>query len=365
MLDWIPSDIYRGVYYSIILLFVITFTYSASKRPINAIGIDNPSLKAKEWASFLLLIFLLFMVGLRPTYWIFTDMFTYSAIFLEYVHNPENLLWEEDFLFDKYNRLLALTRSEVIFFFTTFLIYIGGIYRFSSRVFNRYRYAAFLMAVTSMSFFAYGVNTIRAGMAASLVLIGLSYLDNIKKALPIFFLAAGVHTSMLLPIAAVTISYLLPKTKLILLLWASSIALSSILGGWFETFFTSLGFDDDRLNDYLLAEETGYNIGFRWDFLLYSSVPVIIGWYVVIKRGISDRFYLILLNSYLIANSFWVLVIRANFSDRFAYLSWFLMPFVIIYPLLKFPLWKNQYAKVGLAVFLNFLFTLTLFLLRP
>ncbi|MGL4993841.1 MAG: EpsG family protein [Bacteroidales bacterium] len=315
----------------------------------------------------LLLLFVLTMIGLRPLYWIFTDMYSYSSMFNDYVNNPETIKWEEDFIFDKYNRLLALTKSELLFFFTTTLIYIGGIYRFSTRVFGKYRYAALLMAVTSMSFFAYGVNTIRAGMAASLVLVGLSYLDNLKKALPILLIAAGVHTSMLLPIAAIGISYFFPKTKIIMLGWIASIGLSSMLGGWFETYFSSLGFDDDRLADYLLAEQSeelfAYT-GFRWDFLLYSSVPVIMGWYVVVKRGISDRFYLIILNSYLIANSFWILVIRANFSDRFAYLSWFLMPFVIIYPLLKFSLWRNQYAKVGIVVLLNFLFTFALFLLR-
>jgi hypothetical protein len=37
-------------------------------------------------------------------------------------------------------------------------------------------------------------------------------------------------------------------------------------------------------------------------------------------------------NTYLLANSLWILLIEANFSNRFAYLSWFMMPWVLLYP---------------------------------
>ena len=38
---------------------------------------------------------------------------------------------------------------------------------------------------------------------------------------------------------------------------------------------------------------------------------------------------------YLTANAFWILVIRSSFSNRFAYLSWFLMAIIIFYPFFK------------------------------
>jgi hypothetical protein len=46
----------------------------------------------------------------------------------------------------------------------------------------------------------------------------------------------------------------------------------------------------------------------------------------------SDPFYARLVNTYLFANAVWVLVIDADFSNRFAYLSWFMMPWVLLYP---------------------------------
>ena len=74
-------------------------------------------------------------------------------------------------------------------------------------------------------------------------------------------------------------------------------------------------------------------------------MPILLGYYVVIKRGISDKVYLILLNTYTISNAFWVMIIRANFSNRFAYLSWFMLPIVLAYPLFKFDIWGDSQGK--------------------
>jgi surface polysaccharide O-acyltransferase-like enzyme len=57
------------------------------------------------------------------------------------------------------------------------------------------------------------------------------------------------------------------------------------------------------------------------------------------------------------ANAFWILVIRANFSNRFAYLSWFMMALVIIYPLLKKEMIKNQYKVLAKVMLIYFAFT--------
>src|SRR5690606_344375 len=95
---------------------------------------------------------------------------------------------------------------------------------------------------------------------------------------------------------------------------------------------------DNRATNYLSGQvDTSLfaSTGFRWDFLLYSAVPVFTGWYYIYKKKYYDRHYNLLYATYLIANSFWILVIKANYSNRFAYLSWFMMGLVIVYPLLK------------------------------
>ena len=97
-------------------------------------------------------------------------------------------------------------------------------------------------------------------------------------------------------------------------------------------------FISDRVYEYFTtAPELGTfsMIGFRWDFLLYGSVPILEGIYFVFKRKYNNQFYCILLSTYILTNAFWVLINEVPFSDRFAYLSWFMMPVVIIYPILS------------------------------
>ena len=60
---------------------------------------------------------------------------------------------------------------------------------------------------------------------------------------------------------------------------------------------------------------------------------------------------------YLFANALWILVIQANFSNRFAYLSWFMLGLVIVYPFLKQLFFKNQSAILGNILLLYFVFT--------
>jgi len=97
--------------------------------------------------------------------------------------------------------------------------------------------------------------------------------------------------------------------------------------------------------------------GFRWDFLLYSSAAVYASYYFIYQRNFVDNAYFRLVNIYLTTNAFWILVIQANFSNRFAYLSWFIMGIIICYPLLKELVLRNQNKKTGYIMLAYFSFT--------
>lgn len=73
-------------------------------------------------------------------------------------------------------------------------------------------------------------------------------------------------------------------------------------------------------------------MGFRWDFLIYSALPIVTSCYFLFREEYRDVMYTWLLNIYIAANAFWILCMYAAFSNRFAQLSWFLMGFVFIYP---------------------------------
>ena len=97
--------------------------------------------------------------------------------------------------------------------------------------------------------------------------------------------------------------------------------------------------------------------GFRWDFLIYSASAVYIGWFFIFKKKITDPLYIHIFGVYCITNAFWILVITAAFSNRFAYLSWFLMPVVFAYPMFRYKIWDNQYKTFSVILLLYFMFT--------
>ena len=205
--------------------------------------------------------------------------------------------------------------------------------------------------LTSLMFFPFGVNGIRNGLACHLVLLGASYLleDKWVPGAVIFLVAFGIHRSTMLPIAAILFAiFLMRNVRYAILFWFASIFLSLIAGGAISSLFAGLGFDD-RMTQYTTSTDMSEfsRSGFRWDFLLYSAAPVLMAWYVCIKKNLQDNWYNVLCTAYCLCNGFWVMVIRSAFSNRFAYLSWFLYPFVIAYPLVNMPLQEDQDRFTG------------------
>ncbi len=228
---------------------------------------------------------------------------------------------------------------------------------------------ALLFVLSSLMFYSFGINGIRNGLACHLVLLAMTFLLDSKYIIGglLCFIALGVHRSTALPIAAILAAiFVIKDVRYAVYIWIASIIVSFFGGNFFTSFFASLGFDD-RMVTYTLSN--GYakqfsRTGFRWDFLLYSSVPILMAWYVSVKRNIQDNWYNAICVAYCLCNAFWVLVIRAEFSNRFAYLSWFMYPFVIVYPLINMPVWENQdrrtgqilLAYCGFTVFMNFIY---------
>jgi len=143
--------------------------------------------------------------------------------------------------------------------------------------------------------------------------------------------------------------------------WGFSIILYLVAGNAIGSLFASFGFDD-RLNTYIEATEAyaarGLKTGFRPDFLIYSFMPLLLGYYVQIKHGVQNQTYQFILNTYIFANAFWCMLMGVSYSNRFAYLSWFMYPLVLAYPCLKLNVWGQRQGKMAAnVIMINALFT--------
>ncbi len=222
-------------------------------------------------------------------------------------------------------------------------------------------YLGFLFLISSLMYYSFSVNGLRNGLACHMILLALAFFmdDRWSVAALIAFLAIGVHRSVLLPIVAALVAWkLIREPRYAIYFWLLCIVLSLYGGDLFMNFFASFGYDD-RMSTYTSGDLADHRdmfsaTGFRWDFLAYSAVPIALTWLVNILRKKRDGWFNIISVTYILCNAFWVLVIRAEYSNRFAYLSWFLYPVVISYPLCNMKAWRNQNHVAGLTLLLYF-----------
>lgn len=355
----IPLEYYTEVYINALLFITLIVVFQTSLNT----GYEYSSHSFSKVAGSLALVAVILYMGLRPINGhYFVDMRTYANHF-EFVAKG-GVLPDRDVGFTLFLTLCTKLMSVEWFFLLCTMLYVIPIYIAVKRWHKDYAFFAFLACIGSFSFWGYGTNGIRAGLATSFFIFALSYRRFFPIMLTFLLLSISFHKSLLLPLLAFAVTFVYNKPKTYLLVWLAAIVLSVAMGSFWESFFAGLGFGNDRFAGYLTSTENAHqftNTGFRWDFLFYSSVPVIAGCVYIYKYKFKDAFYNQLYNTYVICNAFWIMVIRASFSNRFAYLSWFLMALVIIYPLLKRKMFGLQYSKIGYVLLAYYSFTYAMF----
>lgn len=363
MFDLFPIESYSTVYYNVQLSVLILTVFHTQIFDFT----DRVTHKYLAIIAWPYALFIILFIGLRPVSGVFVDMTTYAYMFYrETIGNPVEM--GSDVVFAYLLKFSARITNESGFFFICALLYIGSVIVACRNLFKQYWIYGFIAIVASFSFYTYGVNGIRNGMATSIFILGISYHRKALISGIIVSIACLFHQSMYLPTAAYLISYFVINPKIYLIGWFAAIPMSLVFGGFFVGLFSSLGFADERLSEYLLSDANASEFsstGFRWDFLLYGFTGTFAGWYFIFKKGFNDTFYNRIYKTYLIANAFWILVITANFSNRFAYLSWFLLSIVIFYPLLKQRFFSYQHQIFGGILLLYFMFTYMMNLILP
>lgn len=288
-----------------------------------------------DWILVFLVGFLIIRIGFAPScLTIPSDRGNYSHWFLEQKYTASFVnLTGKDFGLPIVNYILGKFCDIDTYLVIIATIYIGNYYFATRRMIGDKSYWLILAIALSLSFTAYGVNTMRAGLGISFIVIALSYWRSTIKMILFLGISILFHFSMVIPSFMILIARYCNYTRLFYYLWFLSIPLSFVGGSFFSNIFAT--FSSDNRTSYLTATDTAYNIGFRIDFIIYSLAPLAIGAYYIFRRKFHDKFYILLYNSFILTNIFWILVIRANYSDRFAYLSWFMIPFILVYPLLK------------------------------
>ena len=181
--------------------------------------------------------------------------------------------------------------------------------------------------------------------------MAMGYREKLYICIPLVLVSLGFHHSMQLPVAAFVLTLLFKNPKWYYYGWVFCLLMALAHVSFFQNLFVS--YTDESGADYLNGGSTGSDGlkgGFRIDFIIYSAVPVIFGYLMEMKRKRKvSKFYASLIHLYLCINGVWMLCMYAEFTNRIAYLSWFLYPIVLVYPFLKENWGANKYrmfAKV-------------------
>lgn len=302
-------------------------------------------------------------IGFRPLSGIFVDMLNYNESYTFLSNSGDIYQFENEtsnIIFDNLFRYLATNFYEVVVLFVIIAaLYFGCMYWALKKIFPNDLLYALVVYLGALSTFAYGTNGIKAGAAASIFLLVFAFYKKPIIAAIFALISLGFHHSMTVVIYAFILAYFIRNPKWFFFGWLFCLFIAALHLDWLTGFLAEFA-DDQSASRYLLEDESAWSgkLGFRWDFIIYSLPPILIGIWTIYKHKVIDRLYQLLLCTYLVTNAFWLLCIYVPFNNRIAYLSWFLLPILSIYPFLKFRLRTRQYIQLNYVTGYFIAFTL-------
>lgn len=355
--------------YLIIVTIITLFVYSKySKKNGNITYSLN---KRKKDGTLILALLMVLFIGFRPASYVFVDMMNYITYY-HALYEGNIFIFDkeaENLLFDNYLAWVGSQNLGTSFFFVSIAaIYFICTYIACRRMFLKDTLAAYLVFLAAFSTFSYGTNGIKAGAAAAIFLMALSYRKNLKVCIPLILISWGFHHSMIMPIVGLALTLVYKNSKVYFAGWCLCLLIAVLHITFFQELFADILRDSgDTGANYLNAvdNEWGGKTGFRIDFVIYSAMPILVGYWAVYKKRLQlSKIYTCLLNLYMTLNGTWMLCMYANFTNRIAYLSWFLYPVVLIYPYLNENWGPRRYkdfskvmlAHLGFTLFMKFIF---------
>lgn len=355
----IPAAYYKTIYLIIVTLMSLV-AYIQYQHRNGLREFKHTTIDATTGA---LVLFMVLFIGFRPVSGQhFGDMVNYASwygIFYEGVpfhfdRDTDNILFDNLYAWWGSERL-----GYTSFFACIATIYFGASYLGIRKLFPSHRLTAYLVFLSAFSTFSYATNGIKAGAAASLFIWAIGYRENLKVCIPLILISWGFHHSMVMVVAGFVLTLFMKNPKWYFYGWVFCFLMAALHITAFQHFFSD--FTTEHGADYLLTEggNEGTKGGFRIDFILYSAMPILVGYYAVFKKKMRlSPLYKDLLNLYLVLNGTWMLCMYASFTNRIAYLSWFLYPIVLIYPFLQEQWGKSRYKTFGLVMLGHLGFTL-------
>lgn len=260
-----------------------------------------------------------------------------------------------DFLFEVLMSFSYWHRNFTIFLLSVAVIMNVSLYVFVRKFTNFGKKGSslilFLTLACSFSFLSIETNVLRNGLSLCFVLLGLySILEKDTKKFIIYFAVAYLfHRTAIIPMILILVINYFYKIKIQYYIAFYALAiLASLAGFGFHSipFLSEFGGEDFARLSY--SGDTTYNIGFRYDFVLYNT------FFLILFLKFTNWNYrdLFLIKYYILASTVFFFNFYIPFSDRFGIYSWIIIPLLLFNTINEvFPARKILISKVVLIGF--------------
>lgn len=229
-------SLYIALYYNLLLLLVVYIAI----QPVRAETVRQPYINNQIFSLALLLIVYVH-VTFRPTdYHYFGDTSAYAMAFQKKAFYGTVAIRDRDIGFEYLTYWLSQLVNLKGYWFVLCSLYILPVFFALKKRFKQQYAVALVLFVCSLSFWGYGVNGLRNGIATSLVIFSFLVPNNDIKRIPVWIIACLFHQSVMLPIGCFLLTRLSNNPKHYLYLWGTFFLLMLVARDSFSTLLTNI-----------------------------------------------------------------------------------------------------------------------------
>lgn len=230
------------------------------------------------------------------------------------------------------------TKSIDVFLTILAMFYVAPIYLGIKNLKIKNSLIFFFFLFSFFFFRSMGINTQRQGLSFAVFFLALTYFIKNKNTIAyfLFLIAFFFHASIILPITVLLASKFIKNDKVPFIIYGVSTVLSIVNFKVYDILSQIPIVNilvEDRLQTYTNLEVDNYRVGFRPDFWLFNTIFLFIGYYTykhIEKLNFEEKFYRKILVCYILLSSFFFLMFSARFSDRFGFMAWMFIPFILL-----------------------------------
>lgn len=257
--------------------------------------------------------------------------------------------------------LRSISENPRFFLYFMAFIYVYTIFLFiknyesSDKKNNINKFLFFISIISMPSFLSFGINIIRQGISIGFLLNALNSYNKKQYKWTLFFIffSLNFHFTSLVPIILFSITKILAKVRINLLIYFAGIVLAYFKVGILALigYLPFLSQYDPRFSAYITSDKNwDYNVGFKPQFVIFNTAFLIISLYIKNRIKRNNYEYDRLINYFCLSSFIFFMAFQIPYSDRWGIFSWCVIP-LLLSPLVDMKISIKWYATFSYLFF--------------